>query len=286
MTNNILSNQDLAVGEYVARIKAEMTKATTAWKSIAHILAAAVNDFGWQSDLMRSLLKQTKFSESKASKLIAIANSSRLKHHTDDLKSVEAWTVLYQITTLSDEEFKRLLDQVDADTVITQSNVHAVRTKDERKTDNYKTLFNIQIDENAIKSSLFSEDDYNELLIAVQNIQDTMNYVRVLKSARYESEVARFHDDVEREVNKLIRKVFAKEKQSSSASIKNKNLATDLMHDRKYTDAFDTLKATTLDIDGIRTEAQKNVRNKREEKFIHLASDYDAFANTAILQAA
>jgi hypothetical protein len=285
MTTNvttIASNEDISVRDYAARIKKQISNAATAWHEVARLFAEAVNEFGLKSDAMKSLLKQTNFSESKAVKLIAIANSKRLQDNAETFKSVDAWTVLYAITTLADDEFERLVNDVDEETVITQSVVNRAKAKHEREVDNYKTLFTVQIDECALKSQLFGEDEYNELMNAIQIIQDTMNYVRVQKTNRYENEVARFSDEVEKQMNKNIRKLFAEERKNSKADDENKAIAQEAMQERDYEFAFECLRSIALDIDMQRSKAQSEVRKKREEKFNDKANDYDAYANTDI----
>jgi parvulin-like peptidyl-prolyl isomerase len=282
----IVTNETAAVSNYALRIKEQLSVAATAWKEVAELFSSAANEFGLKSDAMRSLLKQTSFSESKAVKLIAIANSERLQENADAFKCVDAWTVLYAITTLKDDEFERLLAKVDAETVITQSIVSSVKDKTDSEVDNYKTVFTVQIDEAALKSQLFNEDDYNELMNAIQTIQDTMNYVRVQKTNRFENEVARFTDDVEKAMNKSIRQLFTQERKNSTVDEEAKASATEAMQERDYATAFDCLNSIALDLDEQRSEAQTTVRQKREEKFLDVANAYDACANTAIQTAA
>ena len=153
-------NSENAVSDYADRIKKQLEASTTAWRTIADILAAASEEFGMDSDMMRSLLKQTKFSTSKASKLISIANSARLNANANLFSSVDAWTVLYSVTQLTDEEFTRLIDSIDEGDVITASTVSGARNKTDQKSDPYKTVFSIQIDVNALKATLFSDAEY------------------------------------------------------------------------------------------------------------------------------
>lgn len=280
------TNETAAVSDYALRIKAQLSVAATAWKEVAQLFSSAANEFGLKSDAMRSLLKQTSFSESKAVKLIAIANSERLQENADTFECVDAWTVLYSITTLKDDEFERLLAKVDAEAVITQSIVSSVKDKTDSEVDNYKTVFTVQIDECALKSQLFNEDDYNELMNAIQTIQDTMNYVRVQKTNRFENEVARFTDDVEKAMSKSIRKLFTQERKNSTVGEEAKVFATEAMKERDYVAAFDFLNSIALDLDEQRSEAQNTVREKREEKFLEVVNAYDACANTVIKTAA
>lgn len=282
MTTNMTS----AVNDYAARIKAQIKTSATAWKAVAKLFAQAANEFGLQSDAMKKLLKKTGFSESKAVKLIAIANSDRLQQHEETFKCVDAWTVLYAITTLEDDEFGCLLDCINEDTVITQSIVNRAKNPPMREADNYKTAFVVQIDQFALKSRMFNEDDYNELFEAIETIQNTMNYVRVRETSRYENEVACFVSDVEKEMNKAIRKLFNEEKKNSTASALTKDQAAIAMSERDFEKAFAILNSNAFDREQQRSAAQKTVRNNREEKFINAANTYDACANTAIQKVA
>ena len=179
-----------------------------------------------------------------------------------------------------------MLAKVDAEAVITQSIVSSVKDETDSEVDNYKTVFTVQIDECALKSQLFTEDDYNELMNAIQTIQDTMNYVRVQKTNRYENEVARFADEVEKAMNKSIRQLFTQERKNSTVDDEAKAAANEAMSDRYYDIAFAFLNSNALNVDEQRSAAQNAVRNKREEKFIDSANACDACANTAIQQAA
>lgn len=282
----MISNVTSVVNDYAARIKAQIQTSSTAWKAIADLFAEAANEFGFQSDAMKSLLKKTSFSSSKAAKLIAISNSKRLQQNKDKFNCVAAWTVLYAITTLEDEEFERLLETIDEDSVVTQSLINRVKNPPMREVDNYKSVFMIQIDQFALKSQLFDERDYNELFAAIEKIQNTMNYVRVQKTNRYENEVACFVSDVEKEMNQSIRKLFSSELKKSNVSALTKEQATSAMRERDFEKAFAILSCNTLDLEQQRLDAQKKVRNSREEKFISAANTYDACANTVIQRVA
>jgi hypothetical protein len=280
------TNETAAVSNYALRIKEKLTVAATAWKEVAQLFAEAANEFGLQSDAMRSLLKQTSFSESKAVKLIAIANSERLQENADTFECVDAWTVLYAITTLKDDEFERLLEKVDAEAVITQSTVNSVKDKTVSEVDNYMTVFDIQIDENALKSRMFGEDEYNELMTKVKEIQNTVAYVRVQKTKRYENEAARFTDDVAKEMSKAIQTLFVDESKNSTVSDEDKELAREAMEERDYELAFEFLNSIALDEDQQRSDALNTVREKRETKFTDAVKAHDACAFTDIKTAA
>jgi hypothetical protein len=320
MINIIQSNQEVVVSEYVDRIKDEMTKATTTWQSIAGILAKAANEFGMQSEMMHSLLKQTKFSESKAFKLISISKSTRVQE-SKVLKSVDAWTVLYQITMLSEEEFQRLLDNVNSDEIITASVVNAARNKQKRDDNTYKTTFSIQIDKNAIKSEAFGQ--YQELYDLLQKIQDTVNYVRVVETPFYENNSESFNRRVDRKYHSLatalVNKEMTKYRESHKAEwdackqvrklhlsgamegqkhhIKkrnsqdntfkygsiNKEDMDELKRSHSYEEAFDELGVNDAwDEVALWNEALSAVHKKRQEKYAPKAKSPDLYANTDI----
>lgn len=295
----IETNEDIAVRDYAVRIKAQVSSATTAWKEIARLFSDAANEFGMKSDAMRALLKQTNFSESKASKLISIANSQRLQQHADSFKSVEAWTVLYAITALADSEFDQLLNDVDEETVITQSVVNRAKTKKERVIDDYETVFAIKISVSAMKSGDF--DEYSELHEAVQNIQDTIKYVRVDETAFYENEASRLMNDIQNKYKSLatalVNREMKKYRSAKSDYFKKysmygnleKDEMNELKRESKFLEALDAMGAADIfDQDALYSEAQRLVFKSREEKYKEKIQKIAAFAfaNTEIQQAA
>ena len=127
---------------------------------------------------------------------------------------------------------------------------------------------------------------------AMQFIQDTMDYVRVVKTPKYENEAARFQADVDREMSKLTRKLFSEEKKayqrSNGAKLSEDQNAVikTLMENEQYEEAFAKIDSDAFDQAALRTRAKQNVQNKREEQFTKFTRSYDAYANTAIQQAA
>jgi ribosomal protein L3 len=291
------SAQDIAneasVNYYADKIKSEMKTATCAWRAVAQLFASASNEFGTDSDKFKALLIATNFSRSKVAKLIAVANNERLKIYEDTLQSVSAWTVMYDITTLSDDEFQKFIASVDSDTVITTKEVNAARVKETVIADPYKTVFSIQIDENAIKAQLFSGDDYQELLDAIETIQNTMNYVRVQQTNLFENDVARFAAELDREYKKQVRKVWSEAKSAFIANSKSKQTIAEVKEDIQaqfnagdYKAAFSFIGSDAFDQNELWEIATRNVYKMREKKFALKASAADAFANTEIQVAA
>lgn len=290
----VTTSNETAVAAYVESIKKHMTAATFAWRQIAEILAAAADEFGFESDKMKSLRKQTGFSKSKASKLITIATSKRLRDHYATFKTTNAWTVLYEVTKLTDDEFATLLENVSDGEIITQKIVNDARTKIVAEPDPYKTVFSIQIDVNAIKSMMFSGDDYQELLDAIEMIQNTMNHVRVVETNQFENDAARFSAEVQREFDKAVRKEFAAAKKSYEKRASDKTMfgtfnvdeLQQLMRDKDYATAFDALDSDRFDQARLYNEAVNNAYAKREKKFAPFVRPHDEYANTEIQIAA
>ena len=291
------SAQDISnaasVDYYADKIKSEIKTATGAWRAVAQLFAAASNEFGTDSDKFKALLIATNFSRSKVYKLIAVANDERLQMYEDTLQSVVAWTVMYEIKTLSDNEFQKFIASVDSDTVITTKEVNAARVKEPVIADPYKTVFSIQIDENALKAQLFSGNEYKELLDAIETIKNTMNYVRVKQTPLFDNDVARLFDEINREYDRQVRKVWNKAKIDFIASTKCKVTVAEVKEDIQefikegdYAAAFSFIGSDAFDQGKLWEIAARNVHKNREEKFALSASAPDAFANTEIQVAA
>ena len=299
MTNTIQiqSAQDITntanVSYYVDKIKNEMTVATGAWRNVAELFAAASNEFGNDSDKFKALVKATNFSRSKVAKLIAIANDQRLKTHEEIVQCVDAWTVMYEMTTLTNDEFQEFISSVKGETVITKKEVNAARVKETVKVDPYKTVFSIQIDVNAIQALLFSGTDYQELIDAIETIQNTMNYVRVQQTNLFENDAACFAAELDREYNKQVRKIWNDEKKKFIARSKCQKTIAELKEDIQatfnegdYKEAFSRIDSDAFDQNELMNISTRIVYEKREKKFGLKASDAALFANTAILVAA
>lgn len=290
----VTKSNETAVDTYVDRIKQHLSDATFAWRQISEILAAAADEFGLDSDRMKSLRKKTKFSKSKVSKLIAIATNKRLRDHYATFQSTEAWTVLYEITKLTDDEFTKLIDSLDDDQIVTQADVNSAKTKIVAEVDPYKTVFNIQIDVNAIKCGIFTGDDYEELREAIETIQNTLNHVRVTETNQFENDAARFCAEIEREFDRLTREEFNEAKKRYKKQAKDKSMMgiysedelNFLMHNKEYETAFGALGSDQFDQTRLYNEAIKKVYEKRQKKFGPLVRPHNEFANTALQTAA
>lgn len=289
----VTTSNETAVATYVAQIKKYIGDATHSWRQIADIFASAEEEFGFTSDKMKKLMKQTGFSKSKTSKLISISKSKRLRDHYNTFRSTEAWTVLYEVTKLTDDEFQKLIGRLGDDEIVTQSQVNAAKTKIVTEVDPYKTVFSIQIDINAIKSQMFSGHDYEKLIEAVETIQNTMNYIRVSESNVFENDAARFLSEINREYNRKVRETWNKARKEFISQCKCEKTILELKEDIQssfksgdYASAFSFIGFDGFDQNEIMNEATHAVYEIREKKFGQKANSSDAFANTAIKTAA
>lgn len=193
--------------EFITIIMTELENSVKSWTTIAQAFADAEDQFGYSSDCFKSILKETKFTVATATKLVKIARSDRLKRHGDVFAKVHAWTVLYAITTLTDDQFDRLLASVGDGAVVTSSMV--TRAKDEKKdTDPYKTIFNIRIDENALRGDLFDGQDYATLHGLIDEIQKLIPYIRIDAIDRFETNVAWEMTGIQKQYDKIVKRKF------------------------------------------------------------------------------
>ena len=94
------------VAEIIATIKSELEKQTQAWKAIGAELYELKSTYGFQSDEAQAVIEATGWDKSTISKLAKIGGDSRL---SDPLfKSVDAWSVLYEVTCLNDIQLDQL----------------------------------------------------------------------------------------------------------------------------------------------------------------------------------
>lgn len=223
---SIIANTTSVV-EFINVIKDELTSVTKSWKRIAAAFCDAEEQFGSASDEFKAIMKATGFNLATATKLVKIAQSERLKRHADVFAKVQAWTVLYSITTLTDEQFGRLLVSIPEGAVVTSSMVEKAKATEKKETDPYKPIFTIRIDENALKGDLFDGDNYAELYNLVAEIQKSIPYLRVDTVDRYENSASWYNAGIQKQYNKVLSKKFSEAiesyKMSSSEWISYKN---------------------------------------------------------------
>jgi hypothetical protein len=290
----VMASNETTVSTYVAQIKKYIGDATHSWRQIADIFASAADEFSFTSDKMKSLMKQTGFSKSKTSKLISISKSKRLRDHFNTFRATEAWTVLYEVTKLTDHEFKKLIGRLDGDEIVTQSQVNSAKTKIVTEVDPYKTVFSIQIDINAIKGGKFSGSEYSQLRDLIEEIQNRLNYVRIVESSELDNDAAQFAVELEREFDRVVRKEFSDAKKEHRSRAKDttqfgqytKADVNDLMRSKNFEEAFSAIDSDRFNRSRLYDIAEENVSKKRREKFVPKMRPHDEFANTAIQAAA
>jgi len=79
-----------SVTALIEKIQVELKTQTRSWRKVSELLNQAEVEFGFGTDEMKRILKQSNISISKASKLIRIAQDNRLKENMTLFDSVSA----------------------------------------------------------------------------------------------------------------------------------------------------------------------------------------------------
>lgn len=109
---SVSTTKDNQIQFYIDKINKELQNSNDSWWNIATVLKEAQNEFGRGSRMMKRLIAKAGFTDTKADKLVAIANCDRLKKNWKLFANVSAWTVLYQTTLLDAIEFGELTSLV------------------------------------------------------------------------------------------------------------------------------------------------------------------------------
>jgi len=211
MTTNIILHELMntkTIAEFADYIKTRVQTSTKAWLEIAQAFADAKAMYGGESDAFRGLLKETKFGRATAYKLASISTSKRLKKYEDKLSAVHSWNTLYKIHSLTDEQFEKVkqefhLDDKDVGTsFITINKIEALFKKKNEET-SFKLYAAIKIDEDAMRGELFDGADYENLENLLQQIQNIIPYLKVIRTdvdGKIESE---FQDKVMKNIKTI-----------------------------------------------------------------------------------
>lgn len=205
MIANMMPEMDI-----IKTIKTEMAKATVAWKVIAQVFSDAEEQYGSGSDSFSRILKATRFSKSTAMKLIKVARCKRISNNADMLDRVQAWTVLYEISTLTDSQFDELINSICDDDVVTSGMVKKCKDTEPKQVDQYKAAFEIRIDEFALKGGSFDGANYEKLMDLIAQIQNEIPHVRVDSANLYEDSVAKYWSALQKIEEQIMHQEFRK----------------------------------------------------------------------------
>lgn len=193
-----------APAEFIDRIASELQATSTSWSRIGSALSEAEEVFGNGSKAFKQILKATKFSRGTATKLVKVARSERLREHAKVFAKCQAWTTLYEVTTLSEEQFAELLDSVADGEIVTFGMIRKVKGA-AKEADPYKVAFTVRIDENALKGGLIDGTDFERLLDLIAQIQDTVPFIRVDGVGCLDVQSSRFMSALQHEYDRLMR---------------------------------------------------------------------------------
>lgn len=213
MTTNTTSTNEFAL-----RIKTLLSASTAAWREIANVLSNAEKQFGFDDKRFRDLLKEVAFSKATATKLIKIARDKRIATNAEIFDTCIAWTVLYEVTTLDDDQFAALfkvLEMSDCSRnekgkkVLTVATVKKIKNAGKDKVnDPYRPAFSIRIDVEALRTKEFNGNEYEVLMNHLRAIANEVPFVRVDAATLVEKEEDRYVTELNNEYNKLINKHF------------------------------------------------------------------------------
>ena len=188
------------VSEFVTYIRDNLAISTKSWKLIAAAFHEASDMYGFDSDSYKRLLKETGFHKSKASKFIAIAASERLRRYETQLQCVHSWNTLYEITTLTEEQFDSLcifynLDKVDTCPFLTESQVMAFKRVEAPKSP-FKRLAYISVDEDALKGQLLDGSVLETLHETLKTLEGLSPFIKVQETGVDDAEASLFMEQV------------------------------------------------------------------------------------------
>ena len=206
--SKLMTNQ-IPTSAIIAKIIEELRRSTKSWRAVSAAFSEADEQYGSSSDAFKEILKATKFSLSKVNKLITISRDSRL--NAPCFERVQNWTVLYQVTTLKDQQLETLKASLLDNDVLTTRQVIEAKELEKKTPDPYKIAFAICIDENALKGGLFDGATLGKLRNLIAEIQDGVEHVRVDVMPRCENEVTKQLGNVTREFENIQHEHFQSE---------------------------------------------------------------------------
>ena len=294
------SNQK-PVEDIINTILTALKAQTKSWMVIAKELDLARNQYGEGSDQEKKIIKATGLGKSTISKLAQIGGDRRLA----EFESVHAWTVLYEISLMTDAEIEFLKDELNlpkSNGIPTVSMVQKIRFPEPKEVDPYRAAFTIKIDQNALQGDMFDGDAYEKLVDLVAQIQNEVPYVRVDVTDIYENNASRMMGEITRKMEVVAREKvqaaindYKENSQDWRLYKKNKNKSgiTPLLGPWSPAELWTVLKEngpyeilrelssvhSDLTENDLFNGAQKRVSESRK-RFAKKANDQFAYANT------
>lgn len=274
-----MANQNTTdVNELIKEIKGHLKAQTGSWVSIAACLNRAETEYGFASDAMRKILKQTDISVSKASKLISISKDKRLDNRIFD--TVSAWTTLYEATRLTDKEMYVLKENA-TDEILTMRDIAAAKDKSATAPKStYQNLINIQFDWNAIKAQTVSHSDIQDVIEKLEELASEISYMKVEMAGKYENELTRYNAEVVKEYYKAAKKYYREKEKDYRKQYKLKIGARignydaeeirGLLNDNDLEALFENIGIYSefeANINNLQHQAQNEVDKKRDKRY-------------------
>ena len=257
--------------EFVAVIRENVEASIRNWHKIAAAFAEAKEMYGATSDSFKALCKTTRFSLSKANKLASIASSERLKANETVLSAVHSWTVLYEITTLTDDQFAELLKRAreanlktickDEPPFISLGMVMSVK-QSKAENSHMCTYATIKIDFQALQAQLINGEHLATLEEHLRQIETALPYLQIVRTEVEHTAEGLFVKKLHVAMETAERKAFAAllERELSKYPKKKKETAPDHF-----------VRALGMD----RDEAWSMFREDRKVAFDHFGCEYD-----------
>lgn len=274
-------DNEIEIDQFVADIKSELANSTSAWKRIAEIFAAAQEQFGRKSKAMTELAQKTEFSTSKIDKLVQIAKSKRLKSDTNFFSEVKTWTVLYEVTTLNDEQYETLLSKLSAGEHLSLRLISSIRNPKDDTPNPFQQFAVIQLDLNAVRAGLIDQDEYETLVQALQTIADRVTHAKVIQNDLIEKDDAARTPELTREMAKVTYRAFVDERDKFLNRVKVKHgteyfkkrrvelreVTDHLVTESDFAAAFELIESDQYDQAKFYSEAVAKIWSRREAKF-------------------
>lgn len=224
------------VADFVTYIKQQLEISTNSWRLIAAALAEASDMYGVDSDAYKQLLKATNFSKSKASKLVAIATSQRLKTYENQLRCVQSWSTLYEVTTLDDAQFAELCAEYELEDnsscpVLTEAKVTGFKRLKVAASP-FKRIAYIEVDEDALRGMLLDGGDYETFSELLTQLGEISPYLKVVESEMYDAQTSIYYKELETKIRAVESKKLTKaiERKLNSMSRKKHPKETTAQH--------------------------------------------------------